>query len=81
MKSKAHAEEVLPAEPKALVQLVKYLEGKERPSKEYVVISRKSRFSKPALPVNKERALNQKPCACKGECATRKCDCKAAEVI
>ena len=78
-KAKAHAEEVLPAEPKTLVQ--QYLEGKERPSKEHVVASRKSRFSKPALPVNKERTSNQKPCACKGKCATRKCDCKAAEVM
>ena len=44
---------MLPVEPKSLVE--QYLEGKERPSKEQVVASRKSRFSKPALPAITER--------------------------
>ena len=78
-KAKVHANEVLPVEPKSLVE--QYLAGKDRPSKEQVVASRKSRFSKPALPVNKERATEIKPCACKGKCATRKCDCRGMEVM
>ena len=44
---------MLPVEPKSLVE--QYLEGKERPSKEQVVASRKSRFSKTALPAITER--------------------------
>ena len=32
-----------------------YLEGKEQPLKEQVVSNRKSRFSTPALPTNKDR--------------------------
>lgn len=78
-KAAVYANDVLPAEPQSLVE--KYLVGKERPSKEYVVASRKSRFSTPALPVSRERTSDSKPCACKGKCATRKCDCRAMEVL
>lgn len=78
-KAKVHADDVLPAEPKSLVE--QYLAGKERPSKEQVVASRKSRFSTPALPTNKDRGSENKPCACKGKCATRKCNCRAMEVL
>ena len=60
---------MLPVEPKSLVE--QYLEGKERPSKEQVVASRKSRFSKPALPAITERQSAKKPCACQGKCATK----------
>ena len=72
-KAKSHANEVLPVEPRSLVE--QYLAGKERQSKEDNVANRWSRFSKPALPVSKERESTNKPCACKGECATRKLDC------
>ena len=78
---------MLPVEPKSLVEL--YLEGNERPSKEQVVASQKSRFSKPALPAIAERQSAKKPCACQGKCATKnavvgvkdlmcntKCNCK-----
>ena len=78
-KAKSHANEVLPIEPRSLVE--QYLAGKERQSKEDVVANRRSRFSKPALPVSKERESTNKPCACKGKCATRKCDCRAIEVV
>ena len=60
---------MLPVEPKSFVE--HYLEGKERPSKEQVVASRKSRFSKPALPAITERQSAKKPCACQGKCATK----------
>ena len=52
-KAKVHANVVLPAEPQSLVE--QYLEGKERPLKEQVVSNRKSHFSTPALPTNKDR--------------------------
>ena len=78
-KAKAHAEKVLPIEPQSLVQ--KYLGGQERPSKQQVVESRKSRFTKPALPVNKEHGPDQNPCECKGKCATKKCSCRADNII
>jgi hypothetical protein len=78
-KAKVHANVVLPAEPQSLVE--QYLEGKERPLKEQVVSNRKSRFSTPALPINKDRGSGYKPCACKGKCATRKCDCRGMEVL
>ena len=73
---------MLPVEPKSFVE--QYLEGKERPSKEQVVASRKSRFSKPALPAITERQSAKKPCACQGKCSCRgedlmcdtKCNCK-----
>ena len=79
---------MLPVEPKSLVE--QYLEGKERPSKEQVVASRKSRFSKPALTASTEGQSAKKPCSCKGKCATKnavvrggedlmcdtKCNCK-----
>ena len=51
-KAKVYAHDMLPAEPQSLV--AQYLEGKERPSKEQVVASRKSRFSKPALPTSEK---------------------------
>ena len=70
---------MLPVEPKSLVE--KYLEGKERPSKEQVVATRKSRFSKPALPVSKESRSAKKPCACKGKCATKKCECRGRDLM
>ena len=82
---------MLPVEPKSLVE--QYLEGKERPSKEQVVASRKSRFSKPVLPAITERQSAKKPCACQGKCATKnavvggedlmcdtKCNCKLRSV-
>ena len=68
-KAKVYANEVLPVEPKSLVE--QYLQGKERPSKGQVVASRKSRFSKPALPASTERQSAKKPCAFKGKCATK----------
>ena len=68
-KAKVYANEVLPVEPKSLVE--QYLEGKECPSKEQVVASRKSRFSTPALPAITERQSAKKPCACQGKCATK----------
>ena len=52
-KAKVHAHNMLPAEPQSLV--AQYLAGKERPSKEHVVASRKSRFSKPALPTSENK--------------------------
>ena len=77
-KAKAHADKMLPVEPKSLVE--KYLEKKERPSKEEVVAGRKSRFSKPALPADKESgSAIKKPCFCKGKCATKKCECRGSE--
>ena len=78
-KAKVHANEVLPIEPKSLVQ--QYLEGKERPSKEQVVASRKSRFSKPALPATTESESAKKPCACKGKCSTKKCYCRGRDTM
>ena len=78
-KAKVHANEVLPIEPKSLVE--QYLEGKERPSKEQVVASRKSRFSKPALPASTESESAKKPCACKGKCATKKCYCRGRDTM
>ena len=78
-KAKAHAHYMLPTEPQSLV--AKYLTGKERPSKEQVVASRRSRFSKPALPTSEKGRSQNKPCACKGKCATRKCNCRAVEVL
>ena len=77
-KAKAHANEVLPAEPESLVD--QYLAGKERPSKELVVASRRSGFSKPALPTSQTQRSVTKACFCKGKCATKKCNCKAIEV-
>lgn len=77
-KAKVYAHNMLPAEPQSLV--AQYLEGKERPSKEQVVASRKSRFSKPALPTSEKQRSQNKPCACKGKCATQKCNCRAVEV-
>ena len=58
-KARVNAEKVLPVEPQSLVH--KYLGGKERPPKQQVVDSRKSRFSKPALPVIKEHGPNHTP--------------------
>lgn len=78
-KAKAHADNMLPVEPQSLV--AQYLAGKERPSKEEVVANRKSRFSKPALPTSEEQRSKNKPCSCKGKCATRKCNCRAVEVL
>lgn len=78
-KAKLHADKVLPVEPKSLVE--KYLEGKERPSKEEVVAGRKSRFSKPALPASTEGGSARKQCVCKGKCATKKCDCRGSDVM
>ena len=78
-KAKVHANDVLPVEPRSLVE--QYLQGKKRPSKEQVVASRKSRFSKPALPTSKESQLAKKPCACKGKCATKKCDCRGTNLM
>ncbi|XP_028410291.1 uncharacterized protein LOC114532904 [Dendronephthya gigantea] len=78
-KAKEHASNVLPPEPQSLVQ--QYLAGKERPSKEQVVANKKSRFSKPALPTSVKRKAGVNPCACKGKCATRKCDCRAVGTI
>ncbi|XP_028417287.1 uncharacterized protein LOC114541682 [Dendronephthya gigantea] len=66
-KARVHAEKVLSVEPQSLVQ--KYLGGKEGPSKQLVVDGRKSRFSKPALPVSKEHGPNHTLCVCKGKCA------------
>lgn len=75
-KAKAHANEVLLVEPGTLVE--QYLTGKERPLKEQVIASRKSRFTKPAFSSeNTEIVL----CSCKGKCATRRCDCKEKETI
>ena len=76
-KAKIHAKKVLPPEPKSLVDM--YLEGKDRPSKEYVVANRNSRFSTPALPANREEG--NKPCVCKGKCTTKKCECRAADIL
>ena len=59
-KAKVYAH-MLPAEPQSLV--AQYLEGKKRPSKEQVVASRKSRFSKPALPTSEKQRSQNKPCA------------------
>jgi hypothetical protein len=78
-KAMVYAKSVLPTEPRSLVE--QYLEGKERPTKESVVANIRSRFSTPALPVSNERGSGQKHCVCKGKCATRKCDCRAADVI
>ena len=78
-KAIVHANEVLPAEPDSLVD--QYLAGKERPSKELVVASRKSRFTKPALPTSDKQRSATKACLCKGKCATRKCNCRAMEVF
>ncbi|XP_028412060.1 uncharacterized protein LOC114534789 [Dendronephthya gigantea] len=79
-KAKDHANKVLPTEPATLVE--KYLVGKERPSKEEVITSRKSRFSTPALPTSQaEQRLSTKPCSCKGKCATKKCNCKATDIL
>ena len=77
-KAKAYADNMLPAEPQSLV--AQYLAGKERPSKEDVVANRRSRFSKPALPTSERQRSQNKPCTCKGKCATRKCNCRAVEV-
>ena len=63
-KAKDHAHDMLPTEPQSLV--AKYLTGKERPSQEQVVASRRSRFSKPALPTSEKGRSQNKPCACKG---------------
>ena len=71
-KAKVYAHDMLPAEPQSLV--AQYLEGKERPSKEQVVASRKSRFSKPALPTSEKQRSQNKPCA------KQKCNCRAVEV-
>ncbi len=68
-KAKVYALDMLPAEPQSLV--AQYLAGKERPLKEQVVASRKSRFSKPALPTSEKQRAENEPCACKGKCATR----------
>ena len=78
-KAKVHANEVLPIEPKSLVE--QYLEGKERPSKEQVVASRKSRYSKRALPASTESESAKKPCACKGKCFTKKCYCRGRDAM
>ena len=78
-KAKAHTITALPPEPRTLVE--QYLEGKERQSKEQVVSNRKSRFSTPALPISRERTSDKRPCSCKGKCATRKCDCRATDII
>ena len=78
-KAKAHANEVLPAEPEFLMD--QYLAGKERPSKELVVASRRSCFSKPALPTSQTQRSVTKACFCKGKCATKKCNCRAMEVL
>ena len=78
-KAKAHANEVLPAEPESLVD--QYLAGKERHSKELVVASRRSRFSKPALPTSQTQRSVTKACFCKGKCVTNKCNCRVMEVL
>ena len=52
-KAKVHAHNMLPAEPQSLI--AQYLAGKERTSKEHVVASRKSRFSKPAFPTSEKQ--------------------------
>lgn len=78
-KAAAHAKEILPAEPESLVS--QYLAGKERPLKDDVVAKRKSRFSTPALPTSEQQRTVTKPCYCKGKCATRKCNCRAMEVL
>ena len=70
---------MLPVEPKSLVE--QYLEGKERPSKEHVVASRKSRFSKPALTASTDRQSAKKPCACKGKCATKNAVCRGEDLM
>ena len=70
---------MLPIEPKSLVE--QYLEGKERPSKEQVVASRKSRYSKRALPASTESESAKKPCACKGKCSTKKCYCRGRDTM
>lgn len=48
-KAKEHTMKILPQEPPSLVE--KYLVGKECPLKKDVVANRRSRYSKPALPV------------------------------
>ena len=77
-KAKVYADNMLPAEPQSLV--AQYLAGKERPSKEDVVAKKRSLFSKPALPTSEGQRFQNKPCTCKGKCATRKCNCRAVEV-
>ena len=84
-KAKIYAHNMLPAEPEPLV--AQYLEGKERLSKEQVVVSRKSHFSKPALPTSEKQISQNKPCACKCNCRAvevtcdSKCKCKVVKCI
>lgn len=66
--ARANAEQLLSKEPCTMVE--KYLNGMEREPKEQVVANHKTRFSKPALP------LETCSCSCKGKCATRACPCK-----
>ena len=77
-KARAFADKLLPQEPISMVK--KYLEQKDRPSKEQVVDSRKSRFTKPALPEKADDTLSYM-CSCKGKCATKRCICKLNKAL
>ena len=56
-KAQDYANEVLLVEPKSLVE--QYWAGKERLLKQQVIASRKSRFSKPALPTSTQVLLKK----------------------
>ena len=75
--ARKHAKKILPPEPCSLVE--KYLKGKQRPSKKDVLTVKRSRFSKPALPLT--QTVKKNSCSCKGKCATKKCICKSSKEL